>query len=185
VAAIGRDMGVEVVLISKASANFGREFQAYGVNFIEYTGSAQVRAIRSDTGAVLVSKDVGATKAQKTGRAEAADAALRAAAKKAADKAITELGKAWIRDLNAGEVIQLVVNGVPFDKLEALEAQIKARKEVDTVFRRSFQKGRVVYDVLAMSSANTFSKVLSKLGPIGLEITGTSQNRVEARLKED
>jgi hypothetical protein len=181
-AALGQRYGADIVLIGEANAEDAGTDVVYGETLYFYTANIDVKAVRTDTGTILAVDSYTAKKGA-GGPKPAARAAFNAAGVKLAPAIINKLFERWRKEAYNQTDYQLVVSAPNLQKLTAFETALKNVNGIQNVYRRMFLNNVGILNIDYSGSAVQLEKDLGTLQKPKVEITGTTQNRLDVRIK--
>lgn len=181
-AALGRRFGADIVLIGEANAEDAGADMVYGERLYFYTANIDVKAVRTDTGTILAVDSYTAKKGA-GGPRPAARAAFNTAGAKLAPQIINKLFSRWQKEVYNQTDYQLVVSAPSLQKLTAFETALKNVDGIQNVYRRMFLNNVGILNIDYSGSATQLEKELGMLQKPKVNITGTTQNRLDVRIK--
>lgn len=183
-AALGRNVGAEVVLTGKAISK-ATETTAFDTKVRSQQATVTVRAIRADTGDIIA-----------TGSAQGAfphidDAvggakAIEKACTKLSEELMTEILDRWQADVSSGTTITLKVRGVDsYDTLNKFKGSLKYYvRGLSSVVQRDWYEGFATLEVVMTGSSEDLAGRLSgkDMDGIKIKVIGMTQNSVTVEL---
>lgn len=183
-AALGRNVGADVVLTGKALAK-ATEVEVYGTKQRSQQASLTARAIRADTGEMLATASaqgafphiddvVGGTKA------------IQRACDKLAPELIEKILDKWSQDVSSGTTVTLKVKGVSsYAQLTKFKASLKyyVRGIVDVV-QRDWYEGFATLEITMTGNADDLAQRMAGKDIEGtkVRVIGMTQNSVSVEL---
>jgi hypothetical protein len=186
VAAIGARYKADVVILGTAAAKTGgeTEMEVAGrkLTQYDYTGKLIVRAVRTDSAQLMVSKVYTARKKsmQKGGEEKALDAL----AEDAAPKLLAAVVEAWRKQVHVTRDIRLLVSGMEYKDFQALKAELDKLRGVKSVSLREITEGVANVDVGYEFSTQTLADHLTQCKTIQLEIVEFNPNRLKMKVRK-
>jgi len=184
-ASVARDFGAELLVAGEAKCDKADVQDIGGMKFQYYTAEAVVKVVQGDSAALVVSR-----------RASARGGALSANA--AAGKVMDQLGKQiaakiwkgcvanWDKMIAGNFRTELRVSGVSAKAVVTIERELKKLKGVTEVNLRSMRAGAAHFDIVSSFSAMDLFKLIAESKALAaLDITGTTQNVIQARWKKE
>lgn len=180
-AVLGREYGAEVIIVGQATCNLMESSRPYGVAVFAYSADITVKAIKTDTAAIMVSDSISASE-RGSGRMPTANKALGSAGKQLADKMMRQIVERWRSEVFNAVNVQIVVDNLVASDREIIKKDIQAIRGVQGVNARSFNKGVMVIDLTIDGAIwKDFENRLLKLPNIKLDLVAKTENRVELR----
>ena len=183
-AALGRRYGAEVVVVGQATADLVDSSRPYGVSVFAYSAQISAKAIKTDTAEVMVSDQV-LNEARGGGRIPTAKQAIRQAAEDLARRMMVQIVDRMRSEAFNIVNVQVVIEGINATGRRAVIGELQAVRGVESVNERSFVNGVVILDVTVEGSIwKDFELTLEKLPSVRLQVTGKTQNRIDAKLAQ-
>ena len=182
VAALGARFKAEVVIIGQATAQYGKQLDVGGQTMYQYVASLNVRAIRTDSAQVIMSRTYGPVTATTLQYGGGDAKALAKLAEESAPGILAAVVEAWRRQVHVSRDINLSVSGMAFDGFDALEQDLKKVRGVQTVNLREITEGVANIDVKYDFDTKAFAQAVRKLETVKLEVTEFNSNRVKAKV---
>lgn len=180
-AVLGREFGAEVIIVGQATSNLTESSRPYGVAVFAYTADISAKAIKTDTGALMVSDSVSATE-RGSGRVPTANKALKSAGENLARDMMEGILERWRSEVFNVVDVQLIIDGIDPSDRKVLEGDLKAIRGVEGVHERSFNKDVLVIDLTVDGAIwQGFEERLLKLPNIKLDLTAKTENRIELK----
>jgi hypothetical protein len=182
---IGLQYGAEVLIVGQAAGEVAMRGKEFG-GLISARARLQARAIRADTGAILVADGQAAP---------GVDIEVQAATKKAlaeagrlwAEKNLPEIWRHWERETADTSSVQLVVNGLNLQQLAQFEGLLRTQvRGVKDVQRRSLDKDMAVLDLDLRGTGQSLADELvqQKVDGFEIEVLRYSSHRLELRARQ-
>jgi len=181
-AALGKRFGADIVIVGEANAEDAGSDVVYGETLYFYTANIDVKAVRTDTGTILAVDSYMAKKGA-GGPKPAARAAFNTAGAKLAPQITNKLFDRWRKEVYNQTDYQLVVSAPSLQKLTAFETALKNISNIQNVYRRLFFNNIGILNVDYSGSATQLESDLNALQKPKVEITGTTQNRFDVKVK--
>jgi hypothetical protein len=183
IAAFGKRFGAEVMLVGDANAGEAETQDVYGTRMVFYHPSVEIKAIRVDNAMLIASESADIRKGS-TNKMAAAKEALREAGVKVAKQIINQVIKAMLRDtMGQGNLVQIVVDQIGGRRnCLALEKALRDIRGVTNVFEREFSNNMVTLDIETTIPATEFGDRLLEITEPKLDVTGTTANRIDAKV---
>ncbi len=175
--ALGTRAGAEVIVVG--TANMGKAESIRGILYAS-TPTLSVRAINTGNAKIYATaSEVG--KGQGGTPDQAQKLALQAAAKDVGKQIFWKIVDEWNAERMNGTPVEVVVSGVNFSTLTALERDLNELREVTGVVRREFVAPAATLTVYIIGDANRLAELVDTKN-IGT-VTGVSQGKVTFNLK--
>ena len=175
---LGKRWGCDILITGKGYTEFAKVEMVYGVQQTFYAATIEAKAVLVSSGAVVASDNVtirrggrSAASAQKLALSDAGDEIARSLIK----KIVLHLRKSSVDEA----AIELLVKGVDFKQLVALEDALKKIKGMQKVVQRSFHDGAATLECRFKGDARTLAIHLGRLQSPKLKIVSVEGNRVE------
>jgi hypothetical protein len=184
-ALIGKRYGAEVIIIGEAVSQEAKGLNLGGLKSCR--GRIDARAIKTDNGEIIAI-DSSEASGVDISAVTAGKKALEAAGEKLAAKLAEQIIQRWSKELVDVRTIQLMVTNVDFEKLVELEKVLKRKiRGIEAIYRRKFSETVALYDIDIRGDIDQLATELGskKFKDFKLEITGTTANRIDAKVKED
>jgi len=180
-AVLGREYGAEVVVVGQATCNMGETSSPYGVQVFAYTADISVKAIKTDTAAVIAIETVSATE-RGSGRMPTANKALGAAGKKIAGGIISGIVEKWRSEVFNTVSVSIVAEGIEPSDREVLKNDLMDIRGVQNVNERTFNKGILVLDIVVDGAIwQNFEQRVLSLPNIKFQLVAKTENRIEVK----
>lgn len=181
IAAIGKDMGVDVVVAGKANSNFNTDRGLGG--FVSYRATITAKAIKTDSSEVLFSVTNKNSGGADLVRNNAARTALQKATKLVAEEMVPGITKA----LSEKAQVQITLMGIEsYNELAELNKYIRRMTGVKDAYVRSYEveTGEASIDLnLRYGNAQQIASYLSNIKKFPIEVTAITGNVIQAKMK--
>lgn len=180
-AALGARHNADVILLGSAAAKpadttvltvAGTEVKQY-----HYTTRLVVRAIRTDTGQLIVSK-VFNGEATSTRRSGGEEKALRKLADEAAPKILAAVSEAWRRQVHNARDVTLVIHGLGFRDYTKIKQSLASHRAVRAVDLRGIVEHVAEVHLQYEGPTERLAEILVSLDAPRLDVTEITPNRV-------
>jgi len=178
---LGKKAGAEIVIIGEAAAEGSADNNLAGM--VSAKANVSARAIRSDTGSVIISDDKDAAVVDLTVTTAGKKAIIKASGQ-LADSLILQISEKWGQEVANGNIIHLVVKGVSFEQLQNLEEYLKDKiNGVKNLDRRNYdgKAGKAEIDLLYQYDAQTLAEQLGTQTYI--KLLHQSANQIELEIQ--
>lgn len=183
-AALGKQVGAEVVLTGKAMAK-ATVVEAYGAKIRSQQATVQIKAIRTDTGDIIATTG-GQGKHSHIDDMQGGVIAIQEACNKLAEPLMSQILNQWQTDVSSGATIVLNVEGVnDYTELSNFKNSLKYYvRGMQSANQRSYSGGLAVLEVVMKGSADDLAQRLTGKDFNGKQarVTGMTQNSVTVRL---
>jgi hypothetical protein len=181
-ARLGQRWGCDILITGRGFVTFAEEKEVYGVKQLFYAATIETRAVLVSTGQVIASENI-------TSRhgARSLDAARQRALAGAGQDIAVPLIRQLVRHLRTTSVdhaqIDVLVKGVDFAKLIALEEQMGNIQGMVKVTQRSFADGTATLTCTFRGDARTLALHLTKLTEPKVTVQSVDRARIEIQAK--
>lgn len=183
-AKIGLQYNAEIVIMGKATADPSENIMETNIRSIHTNIS--VKAIRSDNAEIIATESASCTKAH-VNESIGAHKAFQESGKKLADALMKKILEKLRKDTDLATV-ELTISGISsFSQLVGLENAIKQNaRGIKDIHRRSYTSGVAKLELKLREDTQAFAEKLLaiKTGNILIEVTGVTQNKIDAKIKE-
>jgi len=172
---IATNLGVDYLIVGEAFSEFAGNVLNSGL--ISCRARVEARLIKADTGEIITAHGTHATGLDIT-EAIAAKTALNNAGELMGDYMIEKL-MSFASNPNKG--LQLIVRSVnSFNRVNALEAQLKQVKGVSSVFLREYSGGKAVFDLNYTGTPQTLANAMANFYNISIRVEEMGNNIITA-----
>ena len=179
---LGKRWGCDILITGKGYTSFAKVENIYGVEQTFYTATIEAKALLVSSGKVVASENV---TIRRGGRSAAS--AQKLALSGAGDEIARELIKEIVLHLRKSSLdeaaVELLVKGVNFKQLVAVEAALKKIKGMQKVVQRSYHDGVATLECRFKGDARTLAIHIGKLQSPKLKIVSVEGNRIEVNTK--
>ena len=184
VAALGAKFGADVIIIGSAAAKAGGEssqnIAGRDVTQYEYNAKLVVRAIRTDSAQLMVSK-VYQSRA-KSMRKGGETGVMDKLAKIAAPKLLTAVVEAWRKQVQVTRDIALQVSGMDYKTWKAFETEAGKLRGVKALRLREITESVANINVDYEFSTQNLADNIAELKTIKIEVTEFNPNRLKLKV---
>jgi len=186
--AIAKDFDAHIFITGTANANPAGMEDLYGAPAAFYNCDVQLKAYYTDSGKLLVSTGIPATRGGARGKNEfspqAGKMALSIAGRKVVEDIYQQVMSQWATQISAGGELILEVQGATFKNANSLRKALQEIEGVSSVSFR-FSKNIATYHINSKLGAQALAEKLSE-GPFEkmLEIGDLKLNRIQAKVVE-
>ncbi len=177
-AAIGARLKADVVILGTAAAKPGNEIKVGSVKMYQYATKLMVRAIRTDSGKLMVAKVFTATKTS-TLRSGGEAKALDKLAAEAAPKLLEAIVEAWRKQVNVTRNIEMAISGMDYAAWKLFQAEVQELRGTQAVRRREITNNVATISVEYDYSTENLADELIKLKSVKLKITEITATRMK------
>jgi hypothetical protein len=190
-AAAGAAFKADIVLLGRAEARRGDSVMLEGVELKRWNVVLTVRAVQTDSAAILMSKSYRPKKAFTTASASGKDALIQVG-KDAAREVLSDLGDAWRNRATSSKRIEISVSGCTRRAFKAVQDEMIKSKGV-TGGKDGFILRELVgdvatidadwkYDLAQLADRLEELNLVVDATPLRIEVTEQSANRMTARV---
>jgi len=184
-AAIGARFKADVVISGQASAKYGQKITMDSgnvkVDMHQYVGTLNVRAVRTDSAQLLVSKSFGPITCN-TVAANSEDKALAKLGEDAAPKLLSAVVEAWRGQVNVTRNITIQITGMDYEKWKAFKAEVEKMRSIQALRLREITEGVANIDVEYEQSTEDLADRLTGLKDLKLSVVEITANRIKMKL---
>lgn len=183
-AALGAQFDADVVILGTAAAKTGGETQmtvaGQTVRQHEYRAKLVVRAVRTDSAQLLVSKvyQVSARSMRKGGE----EAALDRLAEEAAPQLLSAVVDAWRKQVHVTRDIQLQIDGMTYNDFKTFQTAVQTLRGVQSVHLREITDNVANISIGYEFPTRNLADRLTELKEIRLEVTEFNPHRLKMRV---
>jgi hypothetical protein len=179
VATLGREYGAEVVIVGEAFSHAAGP----GPGGQHVQARVEARAIRCDTGEILVAHGLEAT-AVEASELVAAKKALRLAGQEVAGYFAKQLAARWGAEATGVRALEVLVSDLPYAKLVALRTKLlSGLPGVQAVHQRHYEDQLARFEVDYEGDPQDLVEVLVGEPGMGLELVKQTAGKVELRVR--
>jgi hypothetical protein len=182
-AALGRRFGADIVVLGEATSSQMDSSRPHGVAVYHCDAQASAKAIKADTAQVIASESVTSGRVVRGGRATAAREAVKIAGEKLARQMRDQILEKWRSEAFNTVSVQIIATDANNDRRRTLQKDLAAIRGVRNVSERSWTNNVLVLDVEIDGSLwKNFDRMIENLPDVAVELTGKTQNRIDAKL---
>jgi hypothetical protein len=182
VRALGAKFEADVIIFGTAAAQFGRDVAVGDVTMYQYTAQLAVRAVRTDSGQLMVSKVFGPVASVSTVKGGGESKALAKLAEEGAPKLLAAVVEAWRKQVNVSRDINLQIAGLEHEKWKLLKAEVEKLQGVQALRLREITEGVANIDVEYQFNAENLADRLTELKSVKLKVVEMSANRLKLKV---
>jgi len=183
-AALGSRFKADVVIYGQAAARYGNVINVGGSQLHQFTATLNIRAIRTDSAQLLVSKTFGPVTANTVQAGGGREKALAKLAEESAPELLKAVVEAWRKQVNVTRDINLNITGLTFEMWEKFEPEAKNIRGVQALRLREITEGVANIDVEYEFDTQALAKQLKELKDTKLEVTEFNPNRIKLKVVE-
>jgi hypothetical protein len=185
-ASVARDFGAELLVVGQARAEKGNTEDVAGMAFQFYVAEAVIKVVQTDSGTLVVSERPPKERAGSREAPAAAAGALEKLGERVAARVWKGCVDNWEKMVAGAYRSELHVSGVTPKAVLAIEAELKKLQGVTEVNLRRLASGAAQFDIVSTFSAKElFTLITESKALANLDVTGISQNVIQARWKEE
>jgi hypothetical protein len=181
-AALGKRWGCDILITGKGFSAFAEQKTIYGVKQYYYSATIEARAVQVSTGKVIASENITTRRG-----GSSLDAGRKRALAGAGEDIAVALVKKLVLHLRTTSVdhaqIEVLVKGVDFGKLVALEEELKKIKGMVKVVQRSFRAGTATLACTFKGDTRTLAIHLGRMTAPKLTVQSVERARIEVQVK--
>lgn len=191
-AAAGAAFKADVVVVGNIEVRQGSSVFLEGREIKRWDAPLSIRAIQTDSGAVLVSRNYAATDVRSTTLGAGRDALIAVARQRAPD-ILSDIAEAWRKRATAGRMIQVTFEPCTRPQFKAIQTAMIAHKGVtggaDGFVLRELENQIASvevnwkYDLAQLADRLEELSVAFENGVLRFDVTGQSANRLTVRLR--
>jgi len=182
IAALGARFKADLVVTGSCSANFGRTLRVAGQTLYQYTATLKIRAIRTDSSQLMISKTYGPVVCNTFQRPGGEDKAMGKLGEDAAPKVLKAIVEAWRKQINVRRNIQLHIAGMNYKQWQVFREEARAIRGMQAVRRREITAGVAVIDVEYSFNIDQLADVITELKKTKLAVEEITGNRIKLKL---
>ena len=175
---LGKRWGCDILITGKGYTSFAKVEDVYGVRQTFYTATIEAKALLVSSGRVVASENVTIRRGGRSA-ASAQKLALSGAGDEIARELITKIVLHLRKSSLDEAAIELLVKGVDFKQLVAVEAALKKVKGMQKVAQRSYHDGVATLECRFKGDARTLAIHIGKFQSPKLKIVSVEGNRIE------
>ncbi len=180
--ALGAKFDADVIIFGTAAAKYSREVEAGDAKMHQYSARLAVRAIRTDSGQLLVSKVFGPTTYTSLLKTGGEQKALDKLADDSGPKLLTAIAEAWRKQVDNSRDVRLLVSGMEFDTWKTFKAEAEKLQGMQALRLREITEGVANIDVEYQFSTEILADRISGLKTVTLKVVEINPNRVKLKV---
>ena len=181
-AAAGARYNADVVVFGQASTRRGSTIQIAGHNAYKCIAALNVRAIRTDSAQLLVSKSFGPVTETSLNRSAGPESAMKKLAVQAAPSLLATVVEAWRKQVHVTRNTTLHVRGMDFTAWQTFRTEAVKLREIKELRLREIVENVANIDVEHNLNTQQLADMLTKLKKSKLVVTEFSPNRLKLKL---
>jgi len=174
---LAKQQNAEIVIVGTSEANYEGVRTTYGVNLHKYNAEVQVRAVKTSTGELMVSKRA-SVNASATERQKAEKDALAKAGKAVALDTVRQLVSMWFFEEDRGANIVVRINGIGYKPLKKMMDFLERNKKVKSAKRRSYKRKVAVVEVQTHLDVDALIDLIMDSGAAEFEVDETGASNI-------
>ncbi|HAU39202.1 MAG TPA: hypothetical protein DCX07_16000 [Phycisphaerales bacterium] len=182
VTALGARFKADVIIFGTAAAQYSREVRIGDAVLHQYTAKLVIRAIRTDSGQLLVSKVFGPFTVNSTLRSGGEQGALEKLGSEAAPKLLAAIVEAWRQQSHVSRDISLQITGMDFSAWKLLRDELKEVRGVQALRLREITESVANVDVEWAYKTENLADRITELKTVKLEVVEISPNRIKLKM---
>ena len=180
-AAIRARFKADVVIFGTAAVKAGAEVKVGAATMYKYPAKLVVRAVRTDSGALMISKVYSSTTTS-TLRTGGQSKALDKLATEAAPKLLDAVVHAWRKRVNVSRTIPISISGMTFAQWKVFKAEVDKLRGTQALRLREITKGLAHIDVEYRYTSQLLAERLTELKGIALKVTEITGSRIKLKV---
>jgi len=178
IAAIGRRLNAEIVVVGTSEARYEGAVTTYGVNLHRHNAEVQVRAVKTSTGELIVSKRSSQNASARERQKSEKDALAKAGQRVSIDT-VRQLISTWFFEEDRGANVTLNIKGISYKALRNLEKYLKSEKKVKNVNRRAYARKNAQIEVQTLLSVDELVDLVMDSEVAEFDVAGTHASAVD------
>jgi len=181
-AALGARFKADVVIFGQTSAKRGGSITIANQPAYKFTATLNVRAVRTDSAQLMMSKSFGpasATSLQSAGGHEKAAAQL---AEESAPDVLQAVVEAWRKQVHVTRNIRLEIAGLEYDKWQAFRDEVSKLRGVKALNLREITEGVANIDAQYEYNTQTLADHVGELESVSLKVVEFNPNRLKLKV---
>ena len=181
-AALGARFRADVIIVGKATAKYSKTVNVSGTQMHQFVVTLNVRAVETDSAAVLVSKTYGPQTHTTLQMGGGADKGLAKLAEESAPKLLEALLEAWRGHVQVSRTIQLNISGMNYKLFKTFDAKLSKIEGVQAVRMREITESVANIDVECEFDYQRLADLLLEFKGIKFEVTEITPNRIKLKV---
>ena len=178
-AALGARFKADVIVVGKATAKYSKTVNISGTQMHQFVVTLNVRAVETDSAALLVSKTYGPTTHTTLQMGGGADKGLAKLADDSAPKLLEALLEAWRGHVQVSRTIQLNISGMNYGLFKTFDEKLSKIEGVQAVRMREITVSVANIDVECEFDNKRLADLLLEFKDIKFEVTEITANRIK------
>jgi len=181
-AALGARFKADVVIYGQAASRYGNTVRIAGHNAHKFVATLNVRAVRTDSAQLIVSKSFGpaiVTSLQYGGGREKSLAKL---AEESAPKLLKAVVEAWRKQIHIARDIQLSISGMDYNAWKIFRKEAAGIRGLSAIDLKEITEGVAHVAAKYEFKTQTLADRLTELKLTKLEVTEFNPNRLKLKL---
>jgi uncharacterized protein YeaO (DUF488 family) len=184
VKALGAKFEADVIIFGTAAAKYAREISVGDATMHQYSSKLAVRAIRTDSGQLIVSKVFGPVTQTSTLKSGGEEKALDKLAEDSAPKLLAAVVEAWRKQINVSRDIRLHITGMEHEVWKLFKAEAEKLDGVQALRLREITEGVATIDVEYKFTTENLADRVTELKSVKLKVVEISANRIKLKVAQ-
>ncbi|MHC4295101.1 MAG: hypothetical protein ACYSTL_05900 [Planctomycetota bacterium] len=181
-AALGARFKADVVIYGQAAARYGNTVRIADHDAHKFVATLNVRAVRTDSGQLIVSKTFGPVIKTSLQYGGAREKALAKLAEESAPKLLDAVIEAWRKQVNVARDIQLSISGMDYDTWQKFREEAGSMRGVRALDLKEITEGVANITVKFEYDTQILADKLTKLKSTDLKVTEFNPNRLKLKV---
>lgn len=182
IAAMGAKFKADVVIYGTSSAKFGREISLDTAKLYQYSAVLNVRAVQTDSGRMLMSRNFTISSNQSQKNAE--DKALAKVGDEAASKVLGDVLEAWRKKANVTKTVELTIVNMDRKLWKKFQTEASEIPGMQNLRLREITEAVATVDAEYKFDINTLADKLEALEEVKVEVVEQNANRLKLKVIE-
>ncbi len=182
IAAIGARFKADIVILGSAAAKYAKSIEVAQTPIHQFNAKLVVRAIRCDTGQLIVAETYGPTVSNSLQKAGGEDKALAKLAKVAAPKLLSATVEAWRKQVQVARDLRLTITGMDYEAYKLMQEELRELRPVQAMRLREITESVATIDLEHSISNEGIADLLIKLKKVKLKVTGLTSNALKLQV---
>jgi hypothetical protein len=185
---LAKRFGAEIVITGKSVANFSRELDIGGFKQIFYSTQVDVKAYRSATAEILMSRAYsetpGETDTSAMGKHEAAVRSIQGMVKGNTKDIVYQIVKNWYEGMAKATSYQVILTGIKNSEVSSLIKTLASLPDVVNVYKRSFNRGTAEIDIEYNGLQSTLTEAIENYPKTPLVLVSEEPYRITVEVRK-
>lgn len=182
VAAVGARFKADVVIYGQASARYGGRIRIAGYDAYKFVATLNVRAVRTDSAQLMVSKTFGPETVTSLQRGGGREKAMTKLAEGSAPKLLKAVVEAWRKQVHVVRNIRLNISGMDYDAWKKFNQEAGKIRGIRAMNLREITEGVANIDVRHEFDTQALADRLGQLKAVRLKVVEFNPNRLKLKV---